>query len=206
MKILVVSEGKHELNLNDNEPTNGPLVRLISRVLLGCGHQTISFERRPVKDLPPGISVKGKVNNNYQRKAMQWIHHAERDGFDAIVMIVDQDQNPERRIGLDAAQSEARYTLPRAIGLAVESFDAWMLVDEVALSTATGFAISRQKDPEPLRNPKEVLHTLIARAQDSPTAVYLRIADCMRVETLIERCPQGFAPFHERLQTLPRLS
>lgn len=33
MKILVVSEGKHELNLDDNEPRNGPLVRLIARVL-----------------------------------------------------------------------------------------------------------------------------------------------------------------------------
>lgn len=206
MKVLVVSEGKHELNLNDNEPTNGPLIRLISRVLQGCGHQEISFERRAVKDLPPGISVKGKVNNNYQRKAMQWIHHAERDGFDVIVMVVDQDRIPERRIGLDAAQCEAKYTLPRAIGLAVESFDAWMLADEVALSTAAGSPIPRQKDPEPIRNPKEVLHALIEGTGDSPTAVYLRISECIRIENLVERCPQGFAPFHSRLQALPKLT
>ena len=54
MKILVVSEGKHELDLDDNEPRNGPLVRLVDRVLKAQGVSSpLEYERRAVSKLRP---------------------------------------------------------------------------------------------------------------------------------------------------------
>ncbi len=201
MKILVVSEGKHELNLDDGEPTNGPLVRLVARVLRSRGISPLEFERRAVKDLPPGMGVRGKAAN-YQHRARAWIHKAQIDGFDAIVLLVDQDRNPDRRIGLDAAQAETRLHLPRAIGLAVESFDAWMLADEQAISKATEKTVFRQKNPETIKDSKAVLHALIETLGETRTTMYLLIAEHSNLETLIERCPEGFAPFHARLTQL----
>lgn len=201
MKILVVSEGKHELNLDDNEPRNGPLVRLIARVIEAHGSDSLEFERRPVSALPPRMMGSGKAGN-YEHRAMAWVRFAEIEKFDAIVLLVDQDKSPARREGLDAAQINTRYSLPRAMGLAVKTFDAWMLADEQAISMAINKTVMRQKSPEAIKGPKQVLHSLIDGAREPRTIVYLLIAEYTNLDTLCERCPEGFGPFHARLASL----
>lgn len=201
MKILVVSEGKHELNLDDNEPRNGPLVRLIARVIEAHGSVSLEFERRPVSALPPRMMGSGKAGN-YEHRAMAWVRLAEIEKFDAIVLLVDQDKSPARREGLDAAQINTRYSLPRAMGLAVKTFDAWMLADEQAISTAINKTVMRQKSPEAIKDPKQVLHSLIDGASEPRTIVYLLIAEYTNLDTLCERCPEGFGPFHAREASL----
>ena len=202
MKILVVSEGNHELNLNDNEPRNGPLVRLIDRVLKSHGIESPPyFERRAVRQLRPGMMTAGKAAN-YQHRAVAWIRQAQLDGFDALVLVVDQDNSPDRQEGLDAAHESQLYALPRAIGLAVKTFDAWMLADEQAISKAIQSTVQRQKSPESINDPKQLLHDLIQGASDIRTVVYLAIAEHSSLDTLRERCCTGFEPFHRRLAQL----
>ena len=205
MKILVVSEGKHELNLNDNEPMNGPLVRLVDRVLKAQGvSPPLEYERRAVSKLRPGMMTAGKATN-YQHRAVAWIRQAQLDGFDALVLVVDQDNSPERKEGLDAAHENQLYALPRAIGLAVKTFDAWMLADEQAISKAIEKTVQRQKSPESIKDPKQILHQLIDGASEPRTTVYLRIAEHSSLDTLRERCLEGFEPFHRRLAQFRRL-
>ncbi len=202
MKILVVSEGKHELNLNDNEPTNGPLVRLIHRILKSQGvSSSLDFERRKVGQLRPGMMTHGKAAN-YQHRAVAWIRQAQLDGFDALVLVVDQDNCPDRKEGLDAAQASQLYPFPRAIGLAVKTFDAWMLADEQAISKAIVSTVQRQRSPESMNDPKQVLHDLMHGVGDIRTVVYLAIAEHSSLDTLRKRCPEGFEPFHQRLAQL----
>ena len=57
------------------------------------------------------------------------------------------DAPPERLFG-------GVWHLPRALGLAIKSFDAWVLADEVAMSTIVGHTVDRQRDMESLRDPK----------------------------------------------------
>ncbi len=202
MRILVVAEGRHELNLGDGEPTNGPLVRLISRVLCERFVGLIEFERRQVSSLTKAQSQLPGRAANYQRRALVWMREAQNQGFDAIVLVVDQDAQTDRRKGLDAAQADSNFWIRRALGLAVESFDAWLLADEQAISKATQKTVQRQKPPELIRGAKAVLHALIEDADEPRTTVYLKIAEYTRIETLCERCPMGFLPFHNRLIAL----
>ena len=133
---------------------------------------------------------------------MGWVRFAEKEKFDAIILLVDQDKSPARREGLDAAQINQRCSLPRAMGLAVKTFDAWMLADEVAISNAIDKTVMRQRSPEAIKDPKQVLHSLIDGASESRTSVYLLIAESTNLDTLCERCPEGFGPFRSRLTSL----
>ena len=104
--------------------------------------------------------------------------------------------------GLDAAQINQKYSLPRAMGLAVKTFDAWMLADEMAISKAIDMTVIRQRSPENIKDPKQVLHNLIDGASEPRTTVYLLIAEYTNLDTLCERCSEGFGVFHSRLASL----
>ena len=132
---------------------------------------------------------------------MSWIRRAENEKYDAIVIVVDQDNAPDRRKGLDAAQADNRLSLPRAIGLAVKSFDAWMLADEVAISAAIGKTVHKQKKPEDHKDPKDTMRGIVTDC-DAMTDLYAKIADQANIEMLCKSCPKGFAPFHDRLTRL----
>jgi hypothetical protein len=68
----------------------------------------------------------------YFKKALRWILEAERRGYDALVLVIDQDNTPERVQEINKAQNDQRVTLRRALGVAIRTFDAWMLADEQA--------------------------------------------------------------------------
>lgn len=44
---------------------------------------------------------------------------------------------------------------PRALGMAIRSFDAWMLADDGVLTLVLGKPIDTQPSPEKNRDPKE---------------------------------------------------
>lgn len=204
MRVLVISEGKHELNhkTRDSE-VSGALVQLVERIL---NHpkaiENLSIVWQDTGSFGDITSQDhGTGGANYKRKAMSWIRRAENQKYDAIVIVVDQDNAPGRREGLDAAQEDGRLSLPRAIGLAVKSFDAWMLADEKAISIALGRTVQTQKLPEGHKSPKEQMETIIANC-DGMSDVYSRIAKEARIDTLCTRCPRGFRPFHDRVAKL----
>jgi hypothetical protein len=102
----------------------------------------------------------------------------------------------------DAQDSEEVSRLPRGMGVAIKTFDAWMLADEKALSDVLGCVIARQPDPETIRDPKQVCANLLADSENpmAQSDMYAKIAHRLDVAVLVSRCPSGFGPFAERVR------
>jgi hypothetical protein len=192
MKLLLVSEGKHELR-NQGKP--GALRILVER-LLGCDCE---IETRKVSD-PAIIREIGKGDGMFKR-AVAWMRFAMKHGFDALVLVIDEDGYRDRLQQIDEAQANTVFTLPRALGLAIKSFDAWILAHEVAMSTVLGGTVNRQRDMESLRDPKTVCEDLCTH-QLSPSEFYARVAEAANLRDLESRCPRGFGPFAMRVRNL----
>ncbi|HUY91724.1 MAG TPA: hypothetical protein VMV10_23480 [Pirellulales bacterium] len=138
----------------------------------------------------------------------------------AIVGVVDRDgeRNRDRaeqlRLGREAV---LQHGLPCAAGLSVETLEATLLADEIALRAALGDpSIVCQPDPESLvsrdeksdKNPKGRLQRLIAGSpagrQEDFTSVYASIARHSRLAVLEERCPTGFGEFARQVREVAR--
>lgn len=211
MRILLLAEGIHEF-ANEGapgltatvpqEPRFGALRVLVERVI-GKG---IEFECKRVSDrdaIPARrFTVKGDSRKLVQRLE-GWLRVAKKQNFDAVVAVIDRDDDPDRIRQVDAAQISELPT-KRAFGVAIRSFDAWMLADEVALSQALGQTVQPQPDPEVESNPKREVERL--HKENSCTKwmrdVYAEVMAVVRVDQLDKRCPKGFAPFHRRLGEL----
>jgi hypothetical protein len=192
VKLLVVSEGKNELE--------GALAALVQRCL---GRQDIEFEQMNIRD-DSVRHIRG-VGDRLTKKALAWVLAAQNRGFDAIVIVIDRDGDIQRPRQFDAAQDDVRVTtLPRALGVAVESFDAWALADEQALSVVLEAAIARQQNPEQQKDPKESCDRLLrdSNVSMSRSELYARVAQYVDLRTLQDRCPKGFAVFAKRVENL----
>jgi hypothetical protein len=135
-----------------------------------------------------------------------WLNRAHREGFDALVLVIDQDNPEERRQQqLDRAQDDLRFPIRRALGVAIRTFDAWMLADERALSALSGCDVPRQRDPEGLSDPKLVCRKLREGGECSDVSTsefYAHLAEHLELSWLEQRCPKGFRPFAERVRKL----
>ncbi len=148
MKALLVSEGRHELSTSDAETS--ALQELMRRL----APRIESYDRRKVSDRRVRIhTTKGKFPN-YGRRLEAWLRYAQLQGYDALIVVVDRDGDADRSAGVAYAQESTSFTIHRAIGLAVESFDAWMLADEQAISRVFATTVQRQPDPESITAPK----------------------------------------------------
>ena len=119
------------------------------------------------------------------------------EGCDKLPPVIDEDGHRERIAEIDRAQAETSIAdLPRALGVAVHMFDAWMLTDEKALSIVLGANVARQRNPESIKDPKQVCAKLRedAAADISPQEMYAAIARTADLAILRQRCPKGFAP------------
>ncbi len=191
MKLLIISEGKHELS--------GAL-EIIVRRLTGIADP---IDLLKVSD--PSLRVHHAKGPGYFKKAVRCLLYADERGYDALVLLIDQDDQPERRRQLSNAQDQLRLsTIPRAMGVAVLTFDAWMLADEQALTTVLACPGQRQPDPERIRDPKG---TCIALRDDSGSDLnladlYTELAKVMDLHLLAGRCPLGFEPFAQRVRRM----
>ena len=197
MKILVVSEGSHELG---DDHLQGALVVLSSRLL----HENATFVREKVSSRRVRVHIQPGKGGGYEKRALGWIHLAEREGYDALMHVIDQDGQRVRELEFDRAQHNSSLVFPRALGVAIKTFDAWMLADEQALSTVLRTHIATQPAPESEADPKKECEHL-RNAADSRlglTEMYAEIAKVTDVEKLESRCPNGFAPFARRVRSL----
>lgn len=87
MKVLIVAEGKHE--------RSGSLETLVRR-LLSCDLQ---FD---VDDIHRRLSpLHGIGGFDYCKRALQWVQEAQKRGYDAVVLLLDEDGYPDRIKGID---------------------------------------------------------------------------------------------------------
>jgi hypothetical protein len=205
MRVLLVAEGASELG-SDRDATGRPagprgaLETLVRRLLSGG---EIEFVSQKVGSRELG-RLHGKSGPPYFKRAVQWLLYAEKHGFEALILLVDQDRQAERIRGIEDAQSFPRGVRRRALGVAIRTFDAWMLADETAVSRALNAPVGRQPDPEGLHDPRGRFEQL---RDGAPTGaqlpeLYAAIAEHLDVRTLMERCPKGFHRFADRIRGL----
>ena len=194
MRTLLVGEGIHEIG---DDARVGALEVLVRRL----GPLQID-EVRPWKD-PVVRSHRGQGGGVFKR-AYRWIQWASEQGFDAVVVVIDEDGDRERARDFARAQDEADLTLPRALGVAVRTFDAWMLADHVALSHVLHRTVDTQPDPEDVSEPKDRMLAIIAGSpgEDAARRVYAAIAERADIQALERRCPRGFCTFASRVRRL----
>jgi Domain of unknown function (DUF4276) len=191
MKVLLVGEGAHE--------RSGALeafVRRLAKAPVECDSAPVSRD---------DIHTHRGKGQGFFKRAVRWLLEGRKRGYDAVVLVVDEDGHPKRIDEVDRAQDEMSITdLPRALGVAVRTFDAWMLADEQALTKVLGQSVARQRSPESIKDPKQICKSLHddAGADISPREMYAAIAQVADVATLRQRCPKGFAPFAGRVESL----
>lgn len=183
MRVLVVSEGKHE--------QSGALENLLKR--LGGTHASFEFDRVSNSRIH-AFHGKGK---GYFKRAIRWLKEAENRGADALVFLIDEDGRSERVDQIRNAQDSLILQLPRAMGVAIRMFDAWMLADEAALTHVLGYGVTKQASPETIRNPKKVCASFLADSNGpmSQREMYARISCEISIDILCDRCQSGFKPF-----------
>lgn len=190
MRILLVSEGKHE--------QSGALETLVRRVcpgIVACDQDRVSR---------CDIHTHRGRGQGFFKRAVRWLHEAKKRGYDALVLVIDEDGESQRVQELDQAQQYRGTELARAFGLAIRTFDAWMLADERALSQVLDFPVTRQALPETLKAPKEVCSDLLASSTCDCTQseLYASVAERLDLALLRERCPRGFGVLATRLEPM----
>ena len=190
MKLLLVSEGKHELS-----GALETLVRRLSQYELFIDHAKVSQGR---------IHAHHGKGQGYFKCAVRWLLEARKLGYDAIVLVIDEDGYSERVKEIAEAQQYAAVEFRRAFGVAIRTFDAWMLADEHALTLVLGRPADRQPEPEKLKDPKRVCAELrdASEVNLAQSEMYAQIAEFVEFFVLEERCPRGFAPFAANVRQL----
>ncbi|MBC8116595.1 MAG: hypothetical protein H7062_19555 [Candidatus Saccharimonas sp.] len=193
MKVLIVAEGKHE--------RSGSLETLVRRLLSGNPQFDMDDIHRRLSPLH------GIGGFDYCKRALQWIQEAQKRGYDAIVLLLDEDGYSDRIKGIDQAQVRLSKTamLPRALGVAIHAFDAWMLADEQALSDTLSRTVPCQPAPEGIRDPKSVCQQLrdeTLGCELGLAEMYGLVAEKTNLEILELRCSSGFKPFADRVRAL----
>ncbi len=184
MRALLVSEGQHELG--------GALCSIVQQLT----PKFSEIEQDRVSS--PALPVHHGKGQGYLKRAIRWMLEAEKRGYDALILVIDQDDAAERISELNNAQRHLDVTaIPRALGVAVRSFDAWMLADETALTAALGLLVDCQPSPEEIAQPKAACEELLAKSEQYPSLAHFfaALATQINLETLEKRCPKGFAPF-----------
>jgi hypothetical protein len=200
---VIFGDGPDEIGSVLDEPLSGEelpaLPRLVHR-LLGEPEE-VTYTCRRFKTVPR-VRARG---DRLARKAKSAIQQAKRDGFSAAVIVIDRDRAANRRRihSLGTGRDEMQYssTPPCAVGMAVETFDAWMIFDADAARKAGGDHTKCHPNPEALsrkegtgEHPKDVAAAVFGGKQGLGTA-YAAVASGVDLGRLKQVCHEGFAPF-----------
>jgi len=198
MKILIVGEGPSE-GVRKESPSEwvGALPALVQKIAkVEFSHDLKKISDRAV----PRLHGTG---NGYFKRSLEWMREAQKSGYDAIVLVVDQDDKQERVREVKRAQEDMTIaTIRRALGVAIHKFDAWILADEKALSKVLQVTVQTLPAPEENPDPKETCKQLLDEHQSTLglANLYAAVAEQIQVDTLEKKCPRGFAPFAKRVR------
>jgi hypothetical protein len=206
MRILLLSEGESEGRRNPDWPQ---ALRTLVNKLLELGDD--AYEWLDVHELPRRNPLKGE-GRRYVGVGLKALRYAQEKQFAAVVLVADADRKHDRIVEFAEAQEHlAVFNIPRAFGIAVETFDAWMLADHQALTRVLKKQVHPMALPETFtggkgkpNHPKVVCQKLMAEHQwaGSPAAFYEAVSQEADLDVLADRCPKGFKPFLDRLRTL----
>jgi hypothetical protein len=195
----------------DGEPDRKGAVTILVRRLLeekfGRPIQEWEIESKAL----PRVNRRSPTLSGYEYKVRDAIVEARISGCSAVVVVVDRDGSKpgERMAALSAGRDQAKrdgeaLAEKTALGVAVETVEAWLLADEVALNRALDLHPPAATTPSPElldgakqteKHPKTQFHTLLRRKRREVSWPYDAVAEHVRLEVLTARCPEGFAPF-----------
>jgi hypothetical protein len=206
VRVLIVAEGIHELGSagvpkrGEERDHAGALQTLIQRLLPG----EIEFIQRAFKSRDVQPTAMPGMGSKLRKRILQWFRYAERHECDAIIILIDEDDDPRRGPDMESAQDQLGIQIRRACGLAIRVFDAWIIADEAALSAALGSTVDCQRAPEEIRKPKRVFKNIheASACELWPRDVYALVMEKVNLELLAKRCPRGFALFEARVRAL----
>jgi len=203
MKVVLLCEGPTEGRAVKGESALGHIVKKVT------GRADMDFLAPPRRRRIRGAGTILKSGRVLIRECNLYA--------DAVVMLVDNDRRPRReRLGIlqrqrDAARSRKDVVVRIALGVAIETFEAWLLADRKALkeSLALSEMPPDEGSPEGLNgrpgsgnHPKDKLNPLVAKdtRQRSYVECVADIASRTRIDELTRRCPKGFEPFARELR------
>ena len=206
MKVLIVAEGIHELGdsaapeRGDESDHAGALQTLVRRLLPG----EIEFIKRAFRSREIQLTAMRGMGSKLSKRILLWFRYAERHECDAVIILIDEDDDPRRRPEMESAQDQLGLRIRRACGLAIREFEAWIVADEGAFSTALGTTVDCQPAPERIRDPKRAFKDIheTSACRLWPRDVYAAVMAKVNLELLAKRCPRGFAPFEVRVRAL----
>jgi len=216
MRVAFLSEGATELAFApgarvDEAWRHDFLLKIIvERILDAEGRiEPLEDERLPY--------LVGNPAGRLCRSAAPFVRECTLRGADAAVVVVDRDRGePRRRLRALIDQRERLrhdpnrpLAVPMAVGVAVETVEAWLLADEMRLCEVLGLSHPDQPmgSPEQLSgkpgepdHPKSVLNAYFARDADGSREFLDRVVALgrmMDLDVVARRCPQGFAHFRD---------
>jgi hypothetical protein len=157
----------------------------------------------------------GEADAAAARRAILYLRHAVAD-LAGVLLIRDQDDQPERRVGLDQARRQEFGRLPVIVGLAIVEREAWVIsgfepqddAERSRLATerqTLGFdpclrshQLTACKDDHAPRSPKRVLRALCGDDGDRQRRCWRET----RLSTLRDRgAGNGLAAFLDEVRT-----
>ena len=197
MKLLVCGEGTSEIG----RPEQEGVVETLVRSCLEAATRQLSFEVVKVSQLPKDRTRAGEA-----RRARQAVDEARRRACDGFIYVRDADgHHAERHRQL--AEAFAKLDMPHAYGIAVETIEAWLMSDPVAVRAVLRRDVEVPDAPEALwsrpgsaGHPKFEWNRLCrAAGYDYGLATMAAVAQRLSVARARAACPEGFARFHDQL-------
>jgi len=168
-------------------------------------------------EYPDGRTPPGRMGaGGYAMRVRLAMINAKAFSYDGVIAVVDRDGKcnkdriKELREGRDRAH-EYGSLIPCALGVAIETIEAWILGDREALKQGLGFSPARPvAHPEKIwgnegsgNHPKDRIRDLFAQddSERSDPEMVRDVVSLADPATLKRTCPAGFAPFAEEVET-----
>lgn len=203
--VFVLGEGPHESLTAEGraDSSHGPALATLVRRLAG-GPADVEFRGMSLKEFRQEHAIGLRGKHGLKKQTIAAMRAARNVGASGLAIVVDRDgrANASRlnamRQGRDDYHQEG---VACAVGVAVESFDAWMVVDANAMACATD-----DNKPQPHQNPESLSPgNAKGHAQrqlgDGLRQKYAAIAASTDLALLERMCPKGFGEFAQEVRT-----
>lgn len=211
MKILFVGEGRHDIGTHEFPPRPGApdafLLGICQKLVPEISSDSIAIKWSQInlfsKDRRRGLD----------RKLLAASQLAASHGCVGLIAVVDQDRDEDRIRILNETRNAIALREPTqraAVGVAIESIEAWVLGDPAAIASTIGktesevLSVYRLASVESLyersgnheTRPKGIVSRIAAIAHSEDSAEWrCDVADRISISTLERNCPSGFKPF-----------
>lgn len=213
MKVLFVGDGRHDIGPAvfgpHPRPAAGVVAALCRQINPQISTDSVSLAWRDIATL-------NRSKRGLEHKLVAAKELAVRHGCLGTVAVADRDgpQGAARLDDLQAGRSRSHSNgspvHPIAVGIAIESIEAWTLGDPQAVASVLNVAVTEigkhykesrvesyyEKSGKVEHRPKEILKRVAALGHREPhDELRAEIANQSNLQTLERNCPNGFAPF-----------